>query len=64
MLLSKTVGKTSSNRPISIQQKEQPAADDIAYVSRKFRALIDQQSGLFPSKNLHLFAYADDGQIG
>ena len=48
---------------IDIQQHNHPAAEDIEYVSQQFRAYNDQQSGVFPSKELHLFAYDPDGQI-
>ena len=48
---------------IDIQQPDQLLAEDVAYVSRQFRAHNDQQGGLFPSKELHLFAYGEDGQI-
>jgi len=48
---------------IDIQQYDHPSADDLAYISQQFRAFNDQQSGVFPSKDLHLFAYAPDRQI-
>lgn len=48
---------------ITIRQRDEPTADDLAYVSRSFRAYNDQQSGRFPSKELHLFAYAESDQI-
>jgi ribosomal protein S18 acetylase RimI-like enzyme len=48
---------------IDIQQQDHPSADDLAYVSQQFRAFNDQQSGVFPSKALHLFAYSPDRQI-
>jgi len=48
---------------IDIQQHEQPLQEDIEYVSQQFRAYNDQQSGVFPSKELHFFAYDPDGQI-
>jgi ribosomal protein S18 acetylase RimI-like enzyme len=48
---------------IDIQQHDQPSTDDIEYVSRQFRAYNDQQSGVFPSKELHLFAYDPEGQF-
>ena len=48
---------------IDIQQREQPSEEDIEYISRQFRAYNDRQSGVFPSRELHLFAYAPDGQI-
>jgi len=40
-----------------------PPTDDLAYLSKQFRAFNDQQGGVFPSKDLHLFAYAPDGQV-
>ena len=48
---------------IDMQQKDHPLAEDIAYVRQQFRSFNDQQSGIFPSKELHLFAYTTDQQI-
>jgi len=48
---------------IDIQQHEQASEEDIEFVSRQFRAYNDQQGGVFPSKELHFFAYDPDGQI-
>ena len=48
---------------IEIQQHDNPSEEDVEYVSRQFRAYNDRQSGVFPSKELHLFAYDPDGQI-
>jgi len=48
---------------IDIQQHDNPSAEDLAYLSKQFRAFNDQQSGFFPSKDLHLFAYSPDQQI-
>ena len=48
---------------IDIQQHYHPSADDLAYISRQFRALSDQQSGIFPLKALHIFAYSPDRKI-
>ncbi len=48
---------------IDIQQHDHPPANDLAYLSQQFRAFNDQQSGIFPKKALHLFAYAPDQQI-
>lgn len=48
---------------IEIQQQDHPSPDDMAYVHKKFRAFNDQQGGVFPYKELHLFAYAPDRQI-
>ena len=48
---------------IDIQQHDHPSADDLAYISQQFRAFNDQQSGVVPSKTLHLFAYSPDRQI-
>ncbi len=48
---------------IDIQQHDHPSTDDTAYVRQQFRAFNDQQSGIFPSKTLHLFAYAPDHHI-
>ncbi|MBI9043471.1 MAG: GNAT family N-acetyltransferase [Anaerolineaceae bacterium] len=48
---------------VDIQQQDHPQDVDIAFVSQQFRAYNDHQSGIFPSKELHLFAYAPDKQI-
>jgi ribosomal protein S18 acetylase RimI-like enzyme len=48
---------------IDIQHYDHLSADDLAYISRQFRALNDQQSGIFPSKALHIFAYSPDRKI-
>ncbi len=48
---------------INIQQQDHPSIDDTAYVRKKFRAFNDQQSDIFPSKELHLFAYAPNQKI-
>jgi len=48
---------------IRIQQQDHPSLEDKKYVSQQFIAYNDQQSGVFPSKELNLFAYAPDGQI-
>ena len=48
---------------IDIRQKDHPLTEDTAYVRQRFRSFNDQQSGIFPSKELHLFAYAPDQQI-
>lgn len=48
---------------IDIRQHDHPSVDDTAYVYQQFRAFNDQQSGIFPSKELYLFAYAPDEQI-
>jgi GNAT superfamily N-acetyltransferase len=48
---------------ITIRQQDHPTPDDLDYVSRRFRAYNDQQGGRFPSKELRLFAYAENGQI-
>ena len=48
---------------IDIQEQDQPSTDDVGFVRRQFRAYNDEQSGVFPSKELHLFAYASDRQI-
>jgi len=51
------------HRDIEIQQHDNPSADDKKYISQQFLAFNDQQSGVFPSKDLHLFAYSPDQQI-
>ena len=48
---------------IDMQRKDHPLTEDTAYVRQQFRSFNDQQSGIFPSKELHLFAYAPDQQI-
>jgi GNAT superfamily N-acetyltransferase len=48
---------------IDIQQQDEPVAEEAAYVRRLFRAFNDQQSGVFPSKELHLFAYGPEKQV-
>ena len=46
-----------------IQQTEDPAAEDTRYIRERFRSFNDQHGGVFPSKDLHLFARRPDGQI-
>ena len=48
---------------IDIEQHDHPTEEDVAYLSQQFRAYNDQQSGVFPSKSLHLFAYTSNHQI-
>ena len=48
---------------IDIQQHNHPSVDDKAYLSQQFRAYNDQQCGVFPSKELNLFAYAPEKEI-
>ena len=48
---------------IDIRNQDEPSPEDVAHVSEQFRAYNDQHGGRFPSKDLHLFAYAEDGQI-
>ena len=48
---------------IEIRYPDYPSVDDTTYVYQQFRAFNDQQSGIFPSKELHLFAYAPDQQL-
>ncbi len=48
---------------VDIQQRDQPAEDEMAYVSRQFRAFNDQRGGVHPSKPLHLFAYGPDKEV-
>jgi ribosomal protein S18 acetylase RimI-like enzyme len=48
---------------VSIQQQDEPSSEDTTYVSRHFREYNDDLAGSFPSKTIHLFAYAEDGQI-
>ena len=50
-------------KDIDIQQHDNPSAKDLAYLSQQFRAFNDQQSGIFSSKDLHLFTYSADQQI-
>jgi ribosomal protein S18 acetylase RimI-like enzyme len=51
------------NSGIDIQQRDEPSLEEATYVSRQFREYNDSQAGSFPSKDIHLFAYAEDGQI-
>lgn len=48
---------------IDIQQHKQPSKEDIEFISQQFQAYNNMQSGVFPSRELHLFAYSPDGQI-
>jgi len=48
---------------IDIQQHNHPSAGDKAHLSQQFRAYNDQQCGIFPSKELNLFAYASEREI-
>ena len=48
---------------IDIHQSDHPSKDDAAYIRQQFREFNDQQCGIFPSKELHLFAYGPDQQI-
>ncbi len=48
---------------IDIHQQDHPSKEDMTYVRQQFRAFNDQQSGIFPSKDLHVFAYAPDQHI-
>ena len=51
------------HQDIDIQQHDHPPVDDMAYISQQLRSFNDQQSGIFSSKALHLFAYSPDRQI-
>ena len=48
---------------IEIQQHDNPSVEDVAYISKQFMAYNAQQCGDFPSKDIHLFAYAPDQEI-
>ena len=48
---------------IEIQHQDHHSADDAAYIRKKFIEFNDRQSGVFPSKELHLFAYGPEQQI-
>jgi ribosomal protein S18 acetylase RimI-like enzyme len=48
---------------IEIQQSDHPSADDTAYIYKQFRAFNDQQSGTFPSRDVHVFAYASGREL-
>jgi len=48
---------------IDIQQPEQPSEDDKTFVSQQFRAFNDQQSGIFPEKDINLFVYGPNRQV-
>jgi len=58
-----TLRRRSASMLYDIQHHDHPSADDTTYIYEQFRAFNDQQSGIFPSKDLHLFAYAPDRQI-
>ena len=51
------------HQDVDIQQHDNPSKDDMTHVRKRFRAYNDKQSGKFPSKELHLFAYGPDKQI-
>jgi ribosomal protein S18 acetylase RimI-like enzyme len=46
-----------------IQQQDNPSTDDTAFVRNKFIEFNDKQSGVFPSKELHLFSYDPEKKI-
>ena len=46
-----------------IRSLDHPSVEDTMYVYQQFRAFNDQQSGIFPSKDVHLFAYASNQQL-
>lgn len=48
---------------IVIRQQDKPAASEVDFVSKQFRAFNDQTGGVFPSKSLHLFAYGSNKQV-
>ncbi|MGB2964531.1 MAG: GNAT family N-acetyltransferase [Anaerolineales bacterium] len=48
---------------MNIQQHDHTSENDKKYVSQQFRDFNDQQSGKFPSKDIHLFAYGPDQGI-
>ena len=48
---------------INNQQIDHPSTADREYLSRQFRLYNDQQSGVFPAKDLHFFAYGEESQI-
>ena len=48
---------------IDIQQPDHPSVDDTAYVYQQFRAFNDQHSGIFPSRDVQVFAYASDQEL-
>jgi GNAT superfamily N-acetyltransferase len=48
---------------ITIRYPDASASDDTRYVYQQFRAFNDQQSGIFPSKDVHLLAYAPEHQL-
>jgi ribosomal protein S18 acetylase RimI-like enzyme len=48
---------------VTIQQHHHPPAADLDRVYKQFRAYNDQQAGIFPRKDLHLFVYAEDGKV-
>ena len=48
---------------VDIQQRDHPSAEETAFVCRQLRAFNDQRSGVFPSKELHLFAYGPSREV-
>ncbi len=46
-----------------IQHQDNPSTDDTAYVREKFIEFNNRQSGVFPSKELHLFLYDPEQKI-
>ena len=48
---------------IDIRHYDDSPVEATMYVYQQFRAFNDQQSGIFPSKDLHLFAYGPDQHI-
>lgn len=48
---------------IEICQDDSPSKEDAAYVSKQFVAFNDRQSGVFPSKEIHIFARTPDRQV-
>ena len=51
------------HQDITIQQHENPSAEDVSYRSQQFRAFNNQQCGIFPSKELHFFVFSPDRKI-
>ncbi|MGI9583981.1 MAG: GNAT family N-acetyltransferase [Acidimicrobiia bacterium] len=48
---------------VDIRLRDDPSPDELAHVSRHFRAYNDKHGGRFPSKDIHLFAYGTDGEV-
>ena len=50
-------------KTFEVQQQENPSLEDTSYVRDRFIEFNNQQSGIFPSKEVHLFARDSSDQI-